>query len=284
LDCIAETSGILNDLKSSFGDESKQILSLAYFLVIEGESAMYRFPKFAKTHFHPYENIISSQRIRDIFTSISENSKMSFFKKRAEKCLENEYLAYDTTSISSYSEMMTQVKYGHNKDLDNLPQINLAMVFGETSMLPVYYRKLPGNINDVLTIKKLIKDLDFIDIKKAKLVLDRGFYSKDNINSLYRNEMKFIVSTRSTNKCSTDFIDEVHSTIQNFSNYNSDENIYNISKITKWKYEYQNKAHEKCSSNKMMYVHIYYNGEKAESEKTKFIVKLKQTELAYLSL
>jgi len=34
----------------------------------------------------------------------------------------------------------------------------------------------------------------------------------------------------------------------------------------------------------MMYVHIYYNGEKAESEKTKFIVKLKQTELAYLSL
>jgi len=98
LDCIAETSGILNDLKSSFGDESKQILSLAYFLVIEGESAMYRFPKFAKTHFHPYENIISSQRISDIFASISENSKMSFFKKRAEKCLQNEYLAYDDTS------------------------------------------------------------------------------------------------------------------------------------------------------------------------------------------
>ena len=30
------------------------------------------------------------------------------------KCLKNEYLAYDTTSISSYSETMDQIKYGHN--------------------------------------------------------------------------------------------------------------------------------------------------------------------------
>lgn len=48
---------------------------------------------------------------------------------------------------------MEQIKYGNNKNLESLPQINLVLVFGEESMLPVYYRKMLGNISDVFTIK-----------------------------------------------------------------------------------------------------------------------------------
>ncbi len=62
-------------------------------------------------------------------------------------------MAYDTISIFSYSETMEQIKYGNNKNLESLPQINLVLVFGEESMLPVYYRKMLGNISDVFTIK-----------------------------------------------------------------------------------------------------------------------------------
>jgi len=53
-------------------------------------------------------------------------------------------LAYDTTSISSYSKGLKQVRYGYNKEGDYLPQINLALLFGEESNLPFYYRKLSG--------------------------------------------------------------------------------------------------------------------------------------------
>jgi transposase len=48
-----------------------------------------------------------------------------------------------------------------NKEDDHLPQINLALLFGEQSNLPFYYRKLPGNIADI----------DFLDYKKIKLVM-----------------------------------------------------------------------------------------------------------------
>jgi len=68
---------------------------------------------------------------------------------------------YDTTSKSSYSKSLIQVKYGVNKDHDLLPQINLALLCGEQSRLPFYYRKLPGNISDVKTVKNLIADMDF---------------------------------------------------------------------------------------------------------------------------
>lgn len=74
--------------------------------------------------------------------------------------LETEFLAYDTTSISSSSKLLNQVRYGNNKDNDPLAQINLALMFGETSQLPLYYRKLPGNSPDVKTIQNLPADID----------------------------------------------------------------------------------------------------------------------------
>ncbi len=85
--------------------------------------------------------------------------------------MESEYLAYDISSISSYSELIRFVKYGKNKEHDGLPQINLALLYGESSRLPVYYRSMPGNISDVKTIKQLIDELGYLSIEKVKLML-----------------------------------------------------------------------------------------------------------------
>jgi transposase len=283
LDEIGKTTGLEDDLKSCFGHDYKKILSLAYFLILESESSMYRFPKFALTHEHPHGDVISSQRISEIFAGISENQKINFFTRRAAKCLKNEYLAYDTTSISSYSEMMEQIKYGYNKDLENLPQINLALVFGEESMLPVYYRKLSGNISDITTLKKLLLDMNFIGLKRVNLVLDRAFYSRDNINSLYKNKSKFIVSARNNIKMIKESVEEVRDTIKNFSNFCSELNIYCKSKYAQWEYSYVNKNGENTTSNKSLYIHVYYNGIRAENEITAFSKKLKLAETAFLN-
>jgi transposase len=283
LDCIGKTTGLSQDLENVFGkEEAQKIASLAYFLVLENESSMYRFDKFAKTHSHPYGKSISSQRISDLFASISEDEKFLFFKLRAQHCLKEEYLAYDTTSISSYSEMMNMVKYGKNKDLDDLPQINLALAFGEKSLTPVYYRKLPGNIGDVSTIEKLLSDMDFIGINKAKFVLDRGFYSKSNIDSLFRKKHKFVVAGRANTNLYKDFMTEIRECIKGFANYSEKHGVYTIQKKTTWAYEYTNKKGIKCSKNKIIYLFGFYDGERAEREKTEFIKKLKKAESAFI--
>jgi transposase len=283
LDCIGKTSGLINDLENIFGKtEAKKIISLAYFLVLENESSMYRFNKFAKTHCHPHGQTISSQRISELFASITEENKFSFFKLRANRCLKEEYLAYDTTSISSFSEMMNVVKYGKNKDLDDLPQINLALVFGEKSLTPVYYRKLPGNINDVSTVEKLLNDMEFIGIRKAKFVLDRGFYSKDNINSLIRKKHKFVVAGRANTSLYKNFMAEICESVKGFSNYSVKYDVYAMSKKTTWAYEYIDKKGNKSYKNKTIHLFGYYDGERAEREKTDFIKKLKNAETAFL--
>ncbi|MEA4890215.1 MAG: transposase [Clostridiaceae bacterium] len=64
------------------------------------------------------------------------------------------------------------------------------------SGLPFYYRKLAGNIPDVKTIQNLLADLKYLGCQKIKLVMDRGFYSEDNVNALYRDHLKFILATK----------------------------------------------------------------------------------------
>ena len=70
LDQIADKTGVLDDLKSCFPDEYRKILSLAYYLVLEGHNPMYRFSRWAKSHHHPYGADLPSQRISELFAAI----------------------------------------------------------------------------------------------------------------------------------------------------------------------------------------------------------------------
>ena len=154
---ISDKTGVAADLGKCFGGTmANEILSIAYFLIIEEGFPLYRFHKWSITHKHPYGEDIPSQRSSELFTSITEEAKMKFFKLQAKRHSSKEYLAFDTTSISTYSVLIKQAKYGKNKEGDPLPQLNLALLYGEESMLPVYYRKLAGNIVDVRTITNLI--------------------------------------------------------------------------------------------------------------------------------
>ncbi len=198
LDQISETTGISADLRHCFGQLSSEILSLAYFLIPEEGLPLYRFRKWNITHRHPHGSDISSQRSSELLGLITEECKMEYFKRQAKRHGSSEYLAFDTTSISSFSQLIRQARYGKNKEGDILPQLNLALLYGEQSMMPVYYRKLAGNIPDVRTIENLLKDIDFLALEKVKLVMDRGFYSERNINELMKPHHKFLIGARTS--------------------------------------------------------------------------------------
>lgn len=126
---------------------------------------------------------------------------------------------------------IAQVQYGKNKEDDKLPQLNLLLVFGEESGLPFYYRKLTGNIPDSKTVKHLFEDLDILGFGKTKFVMDRGFYSEENINGLYREHVKFLVGTKLSLKFIKNNLDDVYDDIRMFNNYDKDKRrIYSIEK------------------------------------------------------
>jgi transposase len=210
-----------------------------------------------------------------LFASITEEERYDFFRLQGKRRAEQEYWAYDTTSISSYSEELKQVRYGVNKEDDHLPQINLALLFGEKSNLPFYYRKLPGNISDVTTVKNLLADMSFLEHKKIKLVMDRGFYSEDNINALYQNHLKFLIGTKLSLKFVKAQLNQVRESLRSWSNYSQKYELYTCTQKIDWSYS-QNRPYkgDTLKSERRMYLHLYFNSEKAMEDEKELNIRL----------
>ena len=187
-----------------------------------------------------------------------QRKKLEYFRKQAKRRSEKEYLAFDTTSISSYSELLKQVKYGKNKEDDDLPQINLAMLFGERSLLPLYYRKLPGNTPDVKTIENLLKDIDFLDLEKLKLVMDRGFYSEKTINDLMKHHHKFLIGVKTSQKIVGRHLNQLRDDLVTRINYNSELHLYVKTFADEWDYtEEKPRLGETVTDKRRVYIHVY---------------------------
>jgi len=188
---------------------------------------------------------------------------------------EKEFWAYDTTSISSYSEQLRQIQYGHNKENDLLAQLNLAVVFGESSNLPFYYRKLAGNIPDSKTLIHLLADLNQLDFAKVKLVMDRGFYSKENISTLFEAHLKFLVSARMSLSFVQKELEHIKDEFRSYEHYLPDYELYAHTIQTTWDYKKARPCKkDTVEEKKRIYLHYYFNIERAAQEEKAFDKKL----------
>lgn len=284
LDMIGERTGVAADIKACFPEIYKEILSLVYYLTLEPEAPLYRFRRWGATHEHPYGKDIPSQRSSNLLSLITEDRKAEFLKRQAKRRNEDEYLFYDSTSISSYSEQLKQVKYGKNKDGDKLAQINLALLFGQKTGLPAYYRKLPGNITDVMTIKKLIADADCFDIKKVMLVMDRGYYSEKNLNDLMKEHFKFVIGAKVSLKFIQAQIGKDRDDFDQREFYDSETGLFIKTHTMQWDYEETKRNGVDVTKGKRrIYVHIYYDDQHATDDKSRFNKRLDAMEADILS-
>jgi hypothetical protein len=231
LERIGEDTGVTQDLKTCFPESYRQILSIAYYLILEDRNPLSRFPRWAFFHRHPHGDSISSQRSSELFASITEEARQRFFRLQGKRRAEREYLAYDSTSISSYSQGLKQVRYGKNKDHEHL-----SLLFGQQSRLPFYYRKLSGNIPDVKTLRKLLADMNTLGYEKIKVVLDRGFFSAANINDMYKHHMKFLIAAKLPLKLVETYLAPVREKMRSFPHYSQAYQLYAYSLPITWNY------------------------------------------------
>jgi transposase len=257
LEKLTEQLGLNAMLKKCFPELHTAILSMVYFIVQKG-LALSHCEQWSAGHLHPFGEIMISQRISELLPRITENDRQRFLSLWLSKMVENDYLCYDITSVSSYAKNNEYVKYGYNRDKESLPQINLAMLFGQISRLPAYYRRMPGNITDVATLKTTMQSLNFLGSAGINFVLDRGFYSESNINELFKRKHKFTIAIPSGRKWVEKIIDRYYENIQSPANYlqlDDDEALYVKTVLYKW-----------GEHGKRSYLHIYYNAKQAAEE------------------
>jgi hypothetical protein len=249
LDAITEQLGLSKLLKSCFPLQYQEILMMAYYLTSTG-GPLSHCESWCKSHAPSFSGSLASQRISEILHSISLDEKQTFLSKWISTALEEDYLCYDITSISSYSELNEYIKYGHNRDKEKLPQLNLGVLYGQKGRLPVYYQRTPGNITDVTTLQTLLKNFKALEVKSLHYIMDKGFYSKKNIDELLASRSKFLVSVPLNNKWVQHAIDDIYKTIHGPEGYRKldGEIIYVHSRLYPW-----GKDNRRC------YLHLYYN-------------------------
>ncbi len=235
LDALVDSLGLEKLLKSCFPQTYQQIIAMAYYLVAEGGALSY-CSTWCKSHAPSLAPSLSSQRISEVLQSITTDQKQTFLNRWMKQILEGDYLCYDITSVSSYSQINEYIKYGYNRDKEALPQLNLAVLFGQNGQLPVYFQRMPGNITDVTTMHNLLKTFKALGIKGLSYVLDKGFYSKKNVDELATSRHKFLMAVPLNNKWLQHAIDDVYETIHGPTGYCKldDEVLYAHTRIYPW--------------------------------------------------
>jgi transposase len=271
LSTISGSISLREDLEKVFSERSNKMLSLAYFLVGNREAAMYRFPQWARLRYHPFGEDIPSPRSSELFGSITEDEIQQFLRLRVQRSFGTSgWLAVDTTSISSFSQALSLVAKGHNKDHDLLEQINLLLVFDQDSHIPVFYRKMRGNITDVTTVDNTLHDLQGIGMENSSLVLDRGFYSKDNVIHLLKKGYHFTLGT----KCSISFvkeaIDQLREQMMSLDSYDQDHRLFHASVPI----SYEVPVRGRGPNIRYAYLHLYCDKEKEADDVASLMKKI----------
>ena len=262
LERIARSIGIIDILKSVFPSSWQEILALAWYTLSE-QGPLYLCEQWSEEAALPDGIKVSSQRISDLLKKLDVNSRMSFYKQWASLRMEKEYLAIDITSISSYSELIQYVEPGYNRDGESLPQINLAMLFGETSRLPVFCRIYPGSIKDVTTLAGMVQFMDELKLCRMHYVMDKGFYSEKGIGSLLKQRIKFVVGVPFTSSIAKNAVREFKDDITNPSNAIevNGQLLYAKTKMIKM-------------NERRAYIHVYFDEKRHTTERTVFMQKL----------
>lgn len=183
-------------LKKHFPDFADIIKVLAYCrLVFQSplKNAEFHYNNSYLSELFPNLKICSS-RLTSLMKDIGKNRTaiVEFFKE----FVSDGNIIFDGTDIFCNSKNMAVSKLSKSKKntFDNVA--NIMFAFSPELDLPVYYRILPGNIKDMKSFKLCIEEMK---MNKAVVIVDKGFYSADNIKMLRSENLSFIIPLRRNN-------------------------------------------------------------------------------------
>jgi len=272
LEQIAKKLKLSEILAIVFPEHYNELLYLAYYLIIES-TPFYLFEHWYDEQYISKCKRLDSQSISRFTSEIGnmQSQQFRFFELWNKNLAPIYTVYYDITSISSYSENIDFVDWGHNRDDEDLPQINLGMVSCQNSGLPLYYRLYPGSIVDVTTLKNTINYLNILDLAEILLVTDKGFYSGKNITSLQNEKMQFIIPLPFT-------LTKAKNLVQKYNNkINSPLNAFQFRDDVLF-YQSDTIEIEKNTYN----AHIYFNEKRKVEQNQAFLNKILDIENQYV--
>lgn len=232
---VAQQSGMLEDLKKTFGAEvGADLLRLAVYQYLDGGS-MDCFEQWASQHWLPKARTFSGQRISEMLSKITHQDITSYLKLRNHRCVEHfnkvktqaeelkkpgprfRYLALDSTALSTYSVTISSAAYGYAKQNPELRQVNFTLGVDYLNGDVCYAYESEGSITDKSVYPHLMMDLHHngYNLQDTVIVTDRGYQSICNIQRLLDIEINYVCGVLLTEESVKQLFERYKSSLSN---------------------------------------------------------------------
>ncbi len=232
---VAQQSGMLEDLKKTFGAEvGADLLRLAVYQYLDGGS-MDCFEQWASQHWLPKARTFSGQRISEMLSKITHQDITSYLKLRNHRCVEHfnkvktqaeelkkpgprfRYLALDSTALSTYSVTISSAAYGYAKQNPELRQVNFTLGVDYLNGDVCYAYESEGSITDKSVYPHLMMDLHHngYNLQDTIIVTDRGYQSIYNIQRLLDIEINYVCGVLLTEESVKQLFERYKSSLSN---------------------------------------------------------------------
>lgn len=252
-------------LEKHLGQDYGLFLDLVSFMIVDEENVGLHYPDFAFCHplFSENMKIYSDVKVSRMLNSISKDQIIGFLndwnKGRDHK--QQIYISYDSTNKNCQAGDVDLVEFGHPKDNKGLPVFNVSLVFDKSNRVPLLYEEYPGSITDVSQFTYMVdKVLDY-GYKRIGFILDRGYFSKENIRYMEENNFSFIMMIKGRKELVASLVEKHRNTFE--TQRSCSIRSYRVYGKTVQARLYEDDTRER-------YIHIYFNPSKQAAEREVF--------------
>lgn len=270
---IISDYGIDQMIEEIIGEDSGLFLDFASYSIITENNAGQYFPNYAYNHalFSREMHVYSDSKISKMLNDISADQAIEFLNKwnKTRNHRERIYFSYDSTNKNCQAGDIEMAEFGKAKDDQGKAIINVAIAYDKNNREPLFYEYYPGSIPDVSQLQYMLESAHGFGYKNIGFILDRGYFSKDNIKYLDEHGYSFIIMIKGKKELVRDIISDNKGKFEkNRNNYIKE---FGVSGCT-----IEHLLHDR--DEKMRYFHLYYSYGKYAAERNNFEEKLSKME------
>ena len=243
---------------------------MAYSIITENNAGQY-YPGYAFNHplFTSDMRIYSDSKVSDFLHGIEQDQRIGFLNDWNEKRDHREkiYISYDSTNKNCQAGDIRLVEYGHAKDDKGLPVFNYSIAYDTTNREPLFYEEYAGSIVDISQLQYMLEKAKGYGYKKAGFILDRGYFSKENIEFMDKSGYDFVIMVKGMASLVNEMVLENKGTFEN-------KRDHSIRKYGVYGTTVKRKLY--ASDEKDRYFHIYHSDAKQAAEREQVEVKIEK--------
>ena len=256
-------------LDEIIGKDSGLFLDLAVYTIITENNAGQYYPDYAYNHplFTSGMKVYSDSKVSSFINGLTRDQSTAFLNWWNEKRDHREriYVSYDSTNKKSQAGDIDFVEIGHSKDSGAQPILNYSIAYDRNNREPLFYEMYPGSIVDVSQLQFMLEKAAGYGYRQIGFILDRGYFSRENIRCMDRNGYDFIIMMKGMKPLVRELVAAQKGKFEE-SRKNSIRD-YKVSGTTV-------KGRLFPSDEEDRYFHIYFNERKRSSEREEFEEKI----------